>query len=55
MEEVAQTEDLATYGLKELCEIIEDENITDTDLMSHVDDSFKEESRKRLRVSSTKC
>ena len=35
--------DLATHGLKEHFENIEDENIIDKDLMAHDDDSFKEE------------
>ena len=47
-----QTEDLATHGLKEFSENIEDENIIDKDRMAHDDDSFKQE---KSGASSTNC
>ena len=37
-----QTEDLATHGLKELCETVQDESIIETDLITYVDDHFKD-------------
>ena len=45
-----QTEDLARYGLKELIENIEDENIIDKDLMAHDDNSFKQEMPEEVEI-----
>ena len=38
-----QTEDLATHGLKELFETIQDEIIIETDLITYDDDHYEEE------------
>ena len=38
----AQRDDLATHGLKELFEIVQDENIIDTGLITYADDHFEE-------------
>ena len=38
-----QTEDLATHGLTELFEIVQDENIIDTGLITYADDHYEEE------------
>ena len=38
-----QTEDLATHGLKELFEIVQDESIIETGLITYADDHYEEE------------
>ena len=38
-----QTEDSATHGLKELFEIVQDENIIDTGFITYADDHYEEE------------